>query len=66
EWGVGNGEWGMGNGEWGVGSRVKTFRCLTFTISLCPNVLGGCYNSYKSRDWEDIELMPIFNVNLIN
>ncbi|AHJ30193.1 hypothetical protein NSP_38900 [Nodularia spumigena CCY9414] len=30
-------------GEWGVGSRVKTFRCLTFIISLCPNVLGGCY-----------------------
>jgi kynurenine formamidase len=23
--------------------RVKTFRCLTFMISLCPNVLGGCY-----------------------
>ncbi|AHJ26990.1 hypothetical protein NSP_6420 [Nodularia spumigena CCY9414] len=33
---MGSGEWGVGSGEWGVVSRVKTFRCLTFMISLYP------------------------------
>ncbi|RQH23152.1 hypothetical protein D4Z78_06400 [Okeania hirsuta] len=41
--GTGNREQGTGNREQGTGG--KTFPCLRFIISLCPNQLFLCYSS---------------------